>query len=374
MIVAGLNRYNQLGEESNNHNSYGYSIIIPPIKSKIDVNTLLSFSTYSQHTVWITKDQKAYAIGDNVDGRISDTLPKKLINEATPVEINDSNGQPFKFNSVVCGVYYTLYFVSSQSYKDRTQLIYCYKDQKPLFLSLNDHTPISLYGGRESAAIIENNGGVVFITKSIFASPTKALKIISLPSDDKAIKLACCSKFVVALGSSGKVYYSSYPKTGISEFKEIAELSGKIIVDISGSFHHCFCVSENGKVYGYGNNAYSILAISKKIKKIDKFIEIRKLKKRHIVEVYAGYSHSLFKTDDGKILACGWNYSGETLLNLRNNGKVVYPPTKIQMKGDVPLIITGEFTSIFFRDCEIPPNMPNCKIKKPLFWVMKENM
>lgn len=76
MIVAGFNRCNQLIEKSNNKNSYGYPIIIPPKKSQLDENSLLSFSTYSQHSVWITKDQKAFAIGDNIDGRISNILPK----------------------------------------------------------------------------------------------------------------------------------------------------------------------------------------------------------------------------------------------------------------------------------------------------------
>lgn len=49
----------------------------------------------------------------------------------------------------------------------------------------------------------------------------------------------------------------------------------------------------------------------KKIKEVEKFTEIKSLKKYEIVEVFAGYSHSLFKTDNGKIISCGWNYSGE---------------------------------------------------------------
>lgn len=251
-------------------------------------------------------------------------------------------------------------------------MIYCYKDQDPLFLSINDHTPLALYGGWVSAAVIETSGEIVFVTNAIFASPTKLLNVVSLPKDDKAVKLACCNKCVIALGSSGKVYFSSFPRTGISQFKPIPELSEKIFVDIAGTYHHCFCITDTGKVYGYGNNSYCILDLLKSVKKIDKFKEITKLKKRKIVEVYAGYSHSIFKTNNGKIIACGWNYSGEALLNTKSN--VVYPPAKVQIKGEIPFCITGGFTSIYYRGCEAPANMPNNKIKKPLFWIMKENM
>lgn len=375
MIVAGLNRYNQLGEESNNKNSYGYSVIIPPLKSKIDTKQLLSYSSFSQHSVWISKYGEAFAIGDNIDARISKTLPKQLIKEPTQVIINDSQGQPFKFVSVVCGLYYTLYQVTSQSYNDRSQLIYCYKNQEPLFLSLNEHSPVSLYGGRETAAVIETNGGIVFITNSIYASPTKELKIINLPNEDKAIKLACCNKFVIALGSSGKAYISTYPKTGISEFREIPELAGNVIQDIAGTYHHCFCVTDTGKVFGYGNNSSCTLGFPKTSKKIEKFNEITKLKKYHIVEVYAGYSHSLFKTDDGKLISCGSNSSGETLHSIKPPRDIVYPPKKLQTKfSNANFCIAGEFTTIFFQGDEFPSNMANRKIQKPLFWVMKENM
>lgn len=374
MIVAGLNRYNQLDEKSNSKNAYDYPTIIPPLKSHIDVSTIISFATYSQHSVWITNDGKAYAIGDNTDGRISSSLPKKQLNEETEIEIKGKDGNLCKFISVVCGAFYTLYQVSSQSYADRSQLVYAHKGEKQIFLDLNGRKPLALFGGRETAAIIDSNGGIIIITKIIFDLHTLELKSAFLPNDDKPIKLACCNKFVIALGASGHIYQSGYPKTGILGFKLVKELSSKIFVDVSGTFHHCFAVSKDGKVYGRGNNAYCILGISKKTAKTDKFKEIKSLSTHKIVEAYAGYSHSLFKTKKGKLYACGWNYSGEVKLDYILGKEIVYPPAKMPIKGAVNFCSAGESSNIFFVDCEPPSNTPNKKINMPLFWAMKKNL
>lgn len=97
MKVTGLNRHFQLGENKNKISPYGHKMIYPPLKSHINISDLLSFSTYSQHTVWVTKDKKAYAIGDNLNGQISDSIPKEVLSEDTEVIIKDEDGQNCKF-------------------------------------------------------------------------------------------------------------------------------------------------------------------------------------------------------------------------------------------------------------------------------------
>lgn len=72
---------------------------------------MLSFSTYYEHTVWITRDGKAYAIGGNICRIICGSLPREKFLEDREVILKDEKGQTFKFISVVCGYYYTLYLV-----------------------------------------------------------------------------------------------------------------------------------------------------------------------------------------------------------------------------------------------------------------------
>lgn len=356
MKVAGLNRHCQLIESSNNKSAFGFPIIYPPIESHIDPSNLLSFSTYSQHTVWITKDRKAYAIGDNVDGQISNSIPKEMLDKETEVIIKDSDGKQCSFLSVVCGTYYTLYIASGQTEKDPPRLIYCISGLDPLFVKLNGRIPKSIYGGKCVCAAIDTEGGIVMFTRSIFDSPIPSVETVFLPDNEKPIKLACCNKFVNVLAASGRVYRSSFPKTGILDFEQVREISNEKIIDISSSFHHCFVVTNEGKVYGIGNNSYCILGFPKKLQKVDVFTEVKSLKKYNIVAAYAGFSHSLFMTKDGKLISCGQNNDCEMLINRKAN---ISHPVKTKISDKVSFIIAGEFLTVYFVDGAEPPNMPN---------------
>lgn len=360
MKVAGFNKYFQFGKISNDKNTYELPIISPPLYSNIDVVSLLSYSTFGNHSVWIKKDGKAYAQGDNNDGRISPLIPKKILKKETEVFIQKESGSQYQFISAVCGIYYTLYLVSDSN--DQKKLCYCYRDKEPLFLNLNGRNPKYLYGGRRISVAVDSEGGITIISKSVFDNPESELKTTSLPDGEEVIKISCLNDFIIAIGSSGRAFMSTYPKTGILQFNEIGELSGKTFVDVSGSFHHCLIVSNKGKVYGFGKNTYCILGMPKKIKEVEKFTKIKSLKKYKIVEVFAGYSHSLFKTDDGKIISCGWNYSGELMLSKKNNHSSAHHPSKTHISENVSFCIAGEFTTVLFLDCKVPPNMPNQKI------------
>ena len=121
MMVGGYDGYNLLGEKPNkNYNDDPY--IHPSQKSSIDPSSLLSFSTYCNHSVQVTRSGKLLGIGYNSDGRISDSLPKTEITEFTEFSIRDVNGHQLDPISAVCSYYGTLYMFSSGS---RRQLVLC---------------------------------------------------------------------------------------------------------------------------------------------------------------------------------------------------------------------------------------------------------
>ena len=53
MYVAGINKYNQIYFESNNHNSVGTNIVCPPISISLQTSNCLSYSTFGSHSVTI---------------------------------------------------------------------------------------------------------------------------------------------------------------------------------------------------------------------------------------------------------------------------------------------------------------------------------
>ena len=82
------------------------------------------------------------------------------------------------------------------------------------------------------------------------------------------------------------------------------------IIEVSGIHEHCLALSKEGKVFGYGKNFNGIMGFDSDIEIISKFKEIPSLCKYKIKAAYAGVDHSLFLTDEDKVLHCGENDCG----------------------------------------------------------------
>ena len=65
---------------------------------------------------------------------------------------------------------------------------------------------------------------------------------------------------------------------GKSYMKLNESLEKTIIISVSGTWNHCFAVSEEGKVFGFGSNESGKLGLGKEITKVNIFTEIKALK------------------------------------------------------------------------------------------------
>ena len=221
-------------------------------------------------------------------------------------------------------------------------------------------SPLSLFGGDSTSAVIDTEGSVIIITKSVFDSPTSEIECLNLPGGDKAVKAACGNDKVIVLGESGRIF-ECLLKTAIKSFSEVQELSGQKINEISGTQYHFFAISSEGKVFGRGSNSFCKLGMQGSINNVDKFKLVESLNKYQIVEASAGTSDSLFITSEGKILGCGWNGHGE--LMLKDVKRNVYPPEETEITKGATFCISGSITSVVFVGVEPPRNTPNRKIK-----------
>ena len=53
---------------------------------------------------------------------------------------------------------------------------------------------------------------------------------------------------------------SEIPKTGnVLDFSLVESLKGTKIKEVSGTYEHCFAVTEDGRVFGYGSNDFGQL-------------------------------------------------------------------------------------------------------------------
>lgn len=76
--ICGDNKYSQFGEDKSNKVTEEGSCISPPSQFDLNISETLSFSTYSQHTDWITKDFIGHALGNNREGQISGSIPLEI--------------------------------------------------------------------------------------------------------------------------------------------------------------------------------------------------------------------------------------------------------------------------------------------------------
>lgn len=371
LIVCGRNEYKQLGENANSIDVDGSPIIFPPCKSHLDISTLLSYSIYSSHLVWITKDQKAFAIGFNSVNKICSTLPSGKIDKDTEIKFLDTKGRQCNFLSAVCGTYYTLYLISPQYDNKSPQLALVYQGEnngRPLFLNIGNSHPVELFGGRLNAAAIDSKGSILIITDIVFKSPLSPIKPSCLPNNERAICLGCCDDFIIALSSSGKVYECDISnKSNISTFSEVTELKNINCIHVSGAFTHCFVVTKDGHVYGRGSNENGKLGLGQSVKKVDKFTEISSLNDKKIIQASAGRFHSLFLCNEGKIYGCGLNNAGSLMLKSGNSINVTFLPIETSITSGATYCFAGNCLSTVIIGPDIPPNLPNYTIKeKPI--------
>lgn len=234
------------------------------------------------------------------------------------------------------------------------------KNEFPIKLQIGELNPVSLFGGCDDCAAIDSKGSIIYISRSFYKSPTETIKPIFLPSNEKAIDVECCNHFIFAVSMNGCLFKSK-SDTDLS-FTEVLELKETTIVSISGVYKHCFALSEDGKVFVYGDGSFGRVGLGEGIN-TSEFKEITSLNRYRIVAAYAGVFHSLFQTQERKIIACG-----ELRLSEDKNERHLYEPVETAIT-NASYCIAGEKTTGIFTNY-IPPMNPNKPIND-LFNVSK---
>ncbi|KAK8895314.1 hypothetical protein M9Y10_023760 [Tritrichomonas musculus] len=352
LLTCGLNNYHQLRPNSTKKSGRN-SIVCPPCKSNLDISSISSYSIYTDHAVWTTKDGKAYAVGDNTSGIISALLPKTLLPE--PVEVQINNEKDVTFISAACSNDSTLYLISKPDGKKSLAYVKKYR-LLPIFVNMKN-PPVSIYSGYSTLAAIDTEGAIIHIDDLLFKNPTSEVEAFFLPNNEKAVSIACGNNSIVALSANNHVFISKIAKK--LKFNEVYELLKYEVVWISGTYEHFLAVTKDQKVLAFGK-LLSEQFKTKKKKNYQNFELIKGLDYKKIAKAYAGQNHSLFQTENGDILACGCNDFGQLLIDASdlNYGKLFMTPIE-----GASFCIAGNKISAVFTGNDLPPNMPNRRIE-----------
>lgn len=363
--ACGLNNVFQLGQKSNSKSSDEKKIVSTLTPIKIDISRISSLSSYGCQTVAISYEGKSFGAGYNTDGRITRSLPTTFLQEFTEFHFEDESRNENKVISAACGLLYTLYLLSPSKHakKVKNRLAYASKQMKdfsPLILRTGDMNPIVLFSGFFYSVAINDDGSIIFVSPMVNDYLHKSSLVVShLPDDDCAVCVSCCYDFIYIVGSSGRVYVSKPGNEWKLTFSVVKELEGVVIKAVYGTYLHCFALDENGRVFGRGKNCFGCLAMGEVNDVFDEFKLISSLSDYKIVYASAGLNHSLFKTNDGKLLVCGCNKYRQLSIN-KELMEEVLPLTEVEIEGEISFFIAGYNTTFICIGSELPqsPNKP----------------
>ena len=126
--------------------------------------------------------------------------------------------------------------------------------------------------------------------------------------------------------------------------------SSRIISFISNSVcaYHTILVTRNGKLFGYGWNNNGQLGIGKKSFKESLPLELTSFTQEfsdyNIIQISCGFHHTLFLTDDGRVICCGSNQYGQ--LGFGSNVTEVISPSFVDSLSNIISIQCGEYFSV----------------------------
>lgn len=231
-----------------------------------------------------------------------------------------------------------------------------------------------LYGDDLVIAVIDSEGGIIFFNTYYQRMIRKMQPRINfaqilqfdhvfLPNNVKPIKISCSQHFVFAIDSNGRLYESAlYIFAGGLRLNEVSELKDIKIIDVSVSNMHCLVVSGDERVFAFGLFNPGITDSKNTLERLEHFTEITSLRNCHICAVSTSQCYSLFRSTDGKILACGSNSCNELFLKNGPCNVPIYKPIETIVTSGASFCIAGSSCSAVFMGIE-PPNGPNKIIK-----------
>eukprot|EP00761_Pharyngomonas_kirbyi_P009679 gb/GECH01009697.1/.p1 GENE.gb/GECH01009697.1/~~gb/GECH01009697.1/.p1 ORF type:complete len:1087 (+),score=371.39 gb/GECH01009697.1/:1-3261(+) len=163
---------------------------------------------------------------------------------------------------------------------------------------------------------------------------SKYPNLVSEFNQQKVSKVALGMWHSLALTIDGNVYSWGEPTDGQlgngdittsqNEPSLISKLADKNVVDIAAGGYHCACVTDDGKIYSWGNNIYGQLGIGEKETHSEPMLVSHLSHKDSAETIVCGANHCLVRCSSGKVYAWGAGTFGRLGIGLEEDQSQPY--------------------------------------------------
>ncbi|OHT12468.1 hypothetical protein TRFO_17607 [Tritrichomonas foetus] len=361
MISSGRNTHHQLIVQSNDQSKDGSLLVNPPLPIDINYDIISDLSIGNQHTVFITKDGKAFAVGDDREFFIG-TQKREIYNIPTEVQFSNIND---RFISAKCGQIYTIYLT------EKGFIIYC--SQKSINKIPSIHTfeckPIFISSGYLSPVAIDAQGDFYIFSKNPASAPrhvhlrepvydicrcslfVKNSNPAINGKSNNSINVTSKISFTAAVTVNGKLFANGYLNNDSRDFSEVYSMHGIHIHRVYGYCGHCIAVSDDGRVFDVGDNQYNQLGNGQ----TSDAVEFEQLTiNESIIDAAVGGAHSLLVTESGKLFGFGNNKRYQLF---SDSFDCINRPIDLHINGKVTFAWCGNTSSIALINQKAPKHL-----------------
>lgn len=217
-------------------------------------------------------------------------------------------------------------------------------------LFLTEKGKVYGYGGNLSGQLGLNHGG-----------NQDTPQLITALQDIKIIAVAASSYHSFFLTKDNKVYgcgVNTYGQLALADYstqftpQPILALLDKKIIAMAAGYSHSLFLSDMGKVYCCGENAYGQLGLGHKNWQTRPTL-VSALQDKKIIAIVTGNIHSLFLTNEGKVYSCGYNSHGQLGLGHSNEETTPQLITAFKDKKIIAIAVGDDYSLFLTVEGEV---------------------
>ncbi|CAF0890695.1 unnamed protein product [Brachionus calyciflorus] len=156
------------------------------------------------------------------------------------------------------------------------------------------------------------------------------------PLDFKVSFVACGYYHTAVISKKGRLYTTGsneYFQLGHNDeskrFSEVLSLDEPITYASCGG-HHSVILGASGRVYSFGDGSKGQLGNGDEIQKSKKPEIVSFFRKKKIIQVACGECHTVFVTENGELYGCGDNRYGKLGLSQKTYNSIQFDPTFVE--------------------------------------------